>query len=114
MTFGRLGALVTVSFFCLLAPRALANGRFPFAGHVAFDPHDDAHFAVRTTFGLLTSRDGGATVDYVCESALRLGIEEDPMLAFTESGPLVVATFWSPSQISESGSAVPLMRIDSV
>jgi hypothetical protein len=72
---------------------ALANGRFPAAGQIVFDPEDAQHLAVRTTFGLLTSRDRGETFDYVCESALMLGVEEDPMLAFTASGPLVVATF---------------------
>jgi hypothetical protein len=91
---GRAGALASAVLFGLFATRvALANGRFPTAGYVAFDPRDEARFAVRTTFGLLTSTDGGRTTDYVCESALRLGVEEDPMLAFTASGRLVVATF---------------------
>jgi hypothetical protein len=96
VTRGRVLALGVLGpwLLCVFATRgALANGRFPTAGHVAFDPLDEARFAVRTTFGLLTSKDAGASVDFVCESALRLGVEEDPMLAFTESGPLVVATF---------------------
>ncbi len=84
-------AVAALSF--LVSNEALANGRFPTAGLVAFDPRDAGHFVVRTTFGLLESRDRGATFGYVCESALKLAVEEDPMPAFTEAGPLVVATF---------------------
>jgi hypothetical protein len=91
VTRGRACALALLVF--LASKSALANGRFPAAGQIVFDPEDARHIAVRTTFGLLTSRDRGETFDYVCESALRLGVEEDPMLAFTASGPLVVATF---------------------
>jgi len=91
VTWGRACALAMLA--SLTPNTALANGRFPAAGQVAFDPGDARHLAVRTTFGLLASRDRGQSFDYVCESALRLGVEEDPMLAFTASGPLVVATF---------------------
>ena len=91
----RFGASLVLSFTLLLlaAKDARANGRYPTAGVVAFDPRDARHLAVRTTFGLLESRDGGRSFEYVCESALRLGVEEDPMPAFTASGSLVVATF---------------------
>ena len=90
----RFGASRVLSFtLLLLANDARANGRYPTAGVVAFDPRDAQHVAVRTTFGLLESRDGGRSFEYVCESALRLGVEEDPMPAFTASGSLVVATF---------------------
>jgi len=78
----------------LLVPAvdAAANGRYPGAGLVVFDSGDVNRLAVRTTFGVLVSRDRGTSFDYVCESALRLGTEEDPMLAFGASGRLVVAT----------------------
>ena len=90
----RRGARVVAAALCLLVSNeALANGRFPTAGLVAFDPNDRARFAVRTTFGLFTTNDRGKTFDFVCESALRLGVEEDPMVAFTASGPLAVSTF---------------------
>jgi hypothetical protein len=88
---GRTCALALLAF--LASNAALANGRFPAAGQIVFDPEDSQNVALRTTFGLLISRDRGETFDFVCESALRLGVEEDPMLAFTASGPLVVATF---------------------
>jgi hypothetical protein len=91
----RFGASLVLPFILLLLATndVRANGRYPTAGVVAFDPRDAQHLAVRTTFGLLESRDGGGSFEYVCESALRLGIEEDPMPAFTASGSLVVATF---------------------
>jgi hypothetical protein len=89
----RSGGRLVASLVFLFSDLALANGRYPTAGLVAFDPNDARHFAVRTTFGLLVTSDRGATFDMVCESALRLVTEEDPMLAFTGSGPLVVATF---------------------
>lgn len=87
------GRLVASLVFLVSASDALANGRYPTAGLVAFDPNDARHFAVRTTFGLLVTTDRGRSFESVCESALALGVEEDPMLAFTGSGPLVVATF---------------------
>jgi hypothetical protein len=90
----RAGTLALAAFLSILAPPdAAANGRYPSAGLVTFDPSEPARVAVRTTFGVLVSRDRGATFDYVCESALRLGFEEDPMLAYATGGRLVVATF---------------------
>lgn len=90
----RAGAGAVVAALCFIASsEAAANGRFPTAGLVAFDPRDSARLVVRTTFGMFESSDRGASFDYVCESALRLAVEEDPMPAFTEAGSLVVATF---------------------
>lgn len=88
------GTLALGAFLSILAPpEAAANGRYPSAGLVTFDSGGSERLAVRTTFGVLVSRDRGATFDYVCESALRLGFEEDPMLAYATGGRLVVATF---------------------
>jgi hypothetical protein len=86
------GSALVASTLLVTAFDAAANGRYPGAGLVVFDPGDVNRMAVRTTFGVLVSSDRGASFDYVCESALRLGIEEDPMLAFGASGRLVVAT----------------------
>jgi len=76
----------------LLSPSARANGRFPQASLIVFQPGVPAHFLVRTTFGLLESQDAGKTFDWTCESALGLGDQEDPMLAVTEAGVRVAAT----------------------
>ncbi|HEX6275257.1 MAG TPA: hypothetical protein VFZ53_19590 [Polyangiaceae bacterium] len=89
----RIAESAFVAFALLVtAVDAAANGRYPGAGLVVFDSGDVNRLAVRTTFGVLVSRDRGASFEYVCESALRLGVEEDPMLAFGASGRLVVAT----------------------
>jgi hypothetical protein len=71
---------------------ATANGRFPAADLIVFDPADEQRLVVRTTHGLLESRDGGASFDWICEEALRLAEQEDPMLALTASGALVAGT----------------------
>lgn len=87
-----LGALlVGVAFGC---PRvAGANGRFPEANQVVFAPGDGSHILVRTTFGLLESRDAGQTFSWTCEDALGLSGESDPMLTLTASGARVAATY---------------------
>jgi len=72
---------------------ALANGRFPAANQLTFDPNDARHIVVSTTFGLLESRDGGVTFDYRCEFALGITGEQDTMTAITANGTTVVATF---------------------
>jgi hypothetical protein len=82
-----LSALVTRS------QSASANGRFPESNQVVFDPSDPGHLLVRTTFGLLESRDGGGTFSWTCEGAFDISGEADPMLAITASGAQVVATF---------------------
>jgi photosystem II stability/assembly factor-like uncharacterized protein len=82
-------ALVT-----LLAGRAAsANGRYPAASMVAFDPHDATHLVVSATFGLLESHDGGKTYAWRCESALEVGGQQDLMAAVTASGATVTAKF---------------------
>ncbi len=48
-----------------------ANGRFPAAQHVVVGPGRDATVvALRTTFGLLVSRDGARSFRWVCEDAM--------------------------------------------
>lgn len=82
-----------VAALCCCASPTLANGRFPLAGQVVFDPGSEQHLLVSTTFGLLESRDGGRSFSYTCEFALGLGGQEDPMLAITAGGVTVAATF---------------------
>lgn len=71
---------------------AAANGRFPASSLVVFEPGHPQHLVVRTTFGLFESHDDGQSFDFICESALHLGLEEDPVLAFNASGGRVVST----------------------
>jgi hypothetical protein len=93
--------LLSKFWFCVLlmgaqgsaSGEARANGRFPEANQVVFDPRDSRHLLVRTTFGLLESRDGAGSFSWTCEKAFDLSGEADPMLALTASGAQIVTTF---------------------
>jgi YVTN family beta-propeller protein len=86
------GLLVTTAVTLAVSPPAIANGRFPRADLIVFDPSDAERLIVRTTFGLLVSNDGGRHFDWICEAALELEDQEDPMIAVTRSGSVVAAT----------------------
>jgi len=69
---------------------AFANGRFPSAGHVEVDPNDPNHLVLRATYGLLTSRDGGAHFDWICEEAMHFAGIWDPPIGITGEGRVLV------------------------
>ena len=75
----------------LLAGQALANGRFPAADQLLIDPLDPLHIVVRTTFGLVESRDGGKDWAWTCEEIIGRIANQDPPLAVTGDGSVVVA-----------------------
>lgn len=67
----------------LYAPRpARANGRFPMA-QVLASPDDGQTLVLRATFGLLLSRDGGASWSWVCEQGLGFDGMWDPPVTVT-------------------------------
>ncbi len=72
---------------------AHANGRFPASSGVFFSPADPDVVFLRVTFGLLVSRDRGATWDWVCERAVGVSGIEDPMYGAMSDGTLVGSTF---------------------
>lgn len=72
---------------------ASANGRFPEANQLFISPADANQIQVRVTFGLLVSRDGGKTWNWVCEQAIGIAGIEDPMYAFTPTSAIVGTTF---------------------
>ncbi|MGK4005370.1 hypothetical protein WMF31_22265 [Sorangium sp. So ce1036] len=76
-----------------LAAPASANGRFPAAGLIAAHPGDPSRLLVRATYGVLTSRDGGASWHWICEPVVGFGGNEDPMLAFLADGTIVAGVF---------------------
>ncbi|MBS2012906.1 MAG: hypothetical protein JST00_08470 [Deltaproteobacteria bacterium] len=76
------------------APReAHANGRYPSTNAFFFSPNEPDRILLRVTFGLLVTTDRGKSWDWVCEPALRLLGDEDPMYAITPSGAVVTSTF---------------------
>jgi hypothetical protein len=76
----------------LWAARAAANGRYPAASQVAFDPADASHFVVSATIGLLESRDRGRSFGWRCEPILGSPGNEDVLVAVTASGATIAAT----------------------
>jgi hypothetical protein len=77
----------------LVAATSSANGRYPSAGQIVLDPSEPAHLVVRATYGILTTRDTGATWNWICEGAVGYGGFEDPMMAITGDGRLLAGIF---------------------
>lgn len=76
------------------AGSARANGRFPFAQQVVVGPGSGSDVVVlRTTFGLLVSRDAGRGFHWVCEEAMFFpyvpGLVADPAVEVTADGRVV-------------------------
>jgi MYXO-CTERM domain-containing protein len=82
-----------VASLLLASSVADANGRFPESNQLFFAPNDDQFLALRTTFGFLFSKDRGASWSWVCEQAFPLSGAEDPMVAITPSGNILLTTF---------------------
>jgi hypothetical protein len=73
------------------ASPARANGRYPLANELVVDPSAPSHLVARTTFGLLDSRDAGATWRWICEQAVNPNGLVDPAIAVTASGRTLVS-----------------------
>ncbi len=70
---------------------ARANGRFPQAQAILTVPSGDGSTVfLRTTFGILLSRDAGASWRWICERTLGYGGTWDPPIAVTRDGRLWV------------------------
>jgi photosystem II stability/assembly factor-like uncharacterized protein len=77
---GRAGAASAALALSLLAPAAArANGSFPAVSQLVADPADAEHLVLRTTFGLLVTRDRGANWDWLCEAGAGYKDIEPPM-----------------------------------
>jgi MYXO-CTERM domain-containing protein len=71
---------------------ARANGRFPAANQLVLVPGNPSVMWLRTTFGMLTSTDGGAHFHFVCERAIGLSDNVDPPIAATAAGTILAGT----------------------
>src|SRR5579859_5041842 len=76
-------SFVTPFVVVLAATAARANGRYPQANHIVFEPADPSHLVATTTFGLLESHDRGATFAWRCETALGVMADDDEIAAIT-------------------------------
>ncbi len=71
MRTARIVALAAALSLAAASSASQANGRFPTAQHVVVGPGPSSDvIALRTTFGLLLSRNGGRTFAWMCEEGL--------------------------------------------
>jgi photosystem II stability/assembly factor-like uncharacterized protein len=104
-----LGAL---ALLLLAAPPARANGAFPSVSQLVADPADADHLVLRATFGLLVTRDRGATWDWLCEAGMGYRDLEPPM-AVLPGGVILLGVPGGVSRSDEAGcSFVPAEGID--
>jgi MYXO-CTERM domain-containing protein len=81
----------TATALLAMATPAAANGRFPASNQLFFGPSDPQLVVLRSTFGIMRSKDGGGTWQWLCEDALGLPptSNEDPTLALTANDSLI-------------------------
>lgn len=76
-----------VAMAAFLSPSAAqSNGRFPSAGQVEVDPANPAHLALRATYGLVVTADGGERWEWVCEEAMSYAGIWDPPIGIVKGG----------------------------
>ena len=88
-----LTAALTLALVGTAAREARANGRFPETNAIFFAANDPNTVLLRTTFGLIISRDRAQSWDWVCERSIGLAGVEDPMYAVTPDGTIMSSTF---------------------
>src|SRR6266496_6620882 len=76
----------------LVAPVALANGRFPRAQRLVESATDPALLALYGTYGLIVSSDVGRSWSHVCEAATGTYTGEDPLLEILPNGKIIART----------------------
>jgi MYXO-CTERM domain-containing protein len=107
--------LLALAFSALTASAspAFGHGRFPEAGQIVVDPSDPATIYVRTTYGLLSSRDAGKVWYWTCPDAIGFDANiEDPALVVLADGTLVVGTFGGLSVSSQEACQFDLVGGD--
>ncbi len=77
---------------CCGLSAAHANGRAPQTNGIFLSPDPHALY-VRSTFGLLVSKDDGCSFRWVCERAIGYGGEFDPKYAIATDGTIFATTF---------------------
>lgn len=80
---------LALGLLLLLPAPARGNGKFPAAGQIVVDPGDAQRILVRTTFGILTSADGGQRFDWICEKGAGYGGGYDPGIAIAAGGTIL-------------------------
>lgn len=99
----------------LMTSLAHGNGRNPHTVAIHQKPGDPSTLYVSTTFGLVISKDGGCTFNWVCEQNIGYGGTWDPHYAVGSDGTIFATTFEG-LRISRDGgcsftTAAPTMGI---
>jgi hypothetical protein len=110
--FARRALSLAAAVVALGAGPARANGRFPASSAMVFSPTDEARVMVRTTFGLLVSRDGGGSWGWICERAIGFSGPEDPSYVVTPSGAIVAGLFDGLRVSRDGGCSWTAVRTD--
>lgn len=93
-TAGWVAALVAAAAISMLSPHsAQGHGRFPATGQIVFHPTDPDTIVVRTTFGILVTRDAGNEWRWICLEVTGARETEDPTLAVTPDSSITAALF---------------------
>jgi len=117
----RWSPLLGLFVFAVTAPAA-ANGKFPAALQLVVDPGDATHAVLRTTFGLVTTRNAGVDWDWICEEGAQYSGYEPP-IAISGDGSLFAGLYQGVSaahgdscawSTSTSGISVNLVKDVSV
>jgi MYXO-CTERM domain-containing protein len=77
----------------VMSPDASANGRSPGTSTIHFRHGAEQEVVAGMSFGLLLTRDNGASWYWMCEEAIGYGGTYDPDYEFTSSGALFATTF---------------------
>lgn len=88
----RAASLLAGLALALLASSAAANGRFPRAQRLIQARQNPDVMALYGTYGLLVTRDAGATWRHVCEAATGTYAGEDPLLEIMPDERIVLRT----------------------
>lgn len=99
--FDLLPALAAGLGFVLFSTATSANGAFPAVSQLVSDPADPDHLVLRSTFGLLVTRDRGQTWDWLCEAGLGYKDVQPPM-AVLAGGVILLGV---PNGISRGGTS---------
>lgn len=79
-----------------------ANGAFPAVSQLVVDPSDPAHLVLRSNFGLLVSRDAGASWGWICEGSLGY-LDIEPPIAIAPGGATLLALPTGVAVVEPSG-----------
>jgi hypothetical protein len=89
-----------------------ANGRFPASLDVKFQKDNDQLILSSMTFGLLVSKDDGATFEWICEDAINYSGNFNPDYEVADDGAIFATTNGRSRQIGEPDAGTPDPRLN--